>query len=241
MLNTRISKYIALIVLVATTGCITPAADVVYINQTPNVVYVTATQTPTPDPCIGVICKPTCIGCDLYSTVCIGGYCTESVLLQEYSAACGCVKSTPVPTTTPGHNPRPSASATPPTSWTVYSPTTNVIDIERPIYHEEITHNAKITDIRVYPDLLIVGNSINIDIDVLNTGTESDVFCVKCGDRSGWNTIRVDETQTQTFKNVIYEAGDYTWYINLYYDPGRIGMDNVLLQNATVDVNYIAD
>lgn len=167
----------------------------------------------------------------------------ENALLQEHSPSCGCITSEPEPTATPDHNPRPSQSATPPPSPTATPtpyPSTTVIDIDRPIYQGDVRNNGRITDIRVSPDPLIVGKDINIDVDVLNTGTETSQYGIKCDVRRGWQTIDVGDTATQSFKNMISESGDYTWYINLYYDPNNIRTD-VLLQNATVDVHYYAE
>ena len=47
---------------------------------------------PPLDPCVDVICKPECVGVDLYETVCKEGACVRGALMEANSTKCGYVK-----------------------------------------------------------------------------------------------------------------------------------------------------
>ena len=47
---------------------------------------------PAANPCVGVVCKPECVGVDLYETVCKEGACVRGALMEANSVECGYVK-----------------------------------------------------------------------------------------------------------------------------------------------------
>lgn len=98
-----------------------------------------------------------------------------------------------------------------------------------------VAASGEITDIQIYPDLPVVGETVTIYVDIQNTDIYERCYEIHCGSTEYERWIDAGDTETQTFTCDVWGTAISGWQFKLYWDA-QWPSSNVLLDTKTIDV-----